>query len=183
MVFTPVPSIASGGHCTPLETLHLTKIAHHLDRFYSNRSTNAEHPAIHRSLCRLAMSLPVICETRGRIWLCSTHFPTKAFITQVLYRRPILALASMILNRARYEPDRFDMSNVAHLNRFDILRLETEADHRYVAGVMMIVLDHLGLTVKDAQTELEAVHEQLGDQWPDATGETVDLSFLKNAFA
>ena len=75
------------------------------------------------------------------------------------------------------------MSNLAHLNRFDILRLETEADHRYAAGVMMMVLDHLGLTVKDAQTELEAVHEQLGDRWADATGETVDLSFLKNAFA
>ena len=54
----------------------------------------------------------------------------------------------MILDRARYEPDRFDMSNLAHLNRFDILRLETEADHRYAAGVMMMVLDHLGLTVR-----------------------------------
>jgi hypothetical protein len=88
----------------------------------------------------------------------------------------------MILDRARYEPDRFDMSNVAHLSRFDILRLETEADHRYASAVMMMVINHLGLTVKDAQSELEAVHEKMGDRWADATDETVDLSFLKDAF-
>lgn len=146
-----------------------------MDRYYSSRSTNAEHPSIYRSLCRMAMSLPVICRSRSMTYLF-TFTSFDPFLSE-LYRRPILSLASMILDPERYEPDRFDMGNVAHVTRWDNMRLEMEADQRCATEVMEIVLKTCGLTLQDAQKELEDAHAK-EEKWVDATDETIDVSYL-----
>jgi hypothetical protein len=87
----------------------------------------------------------------------------------------------MILDPTRYEPDRFDMGNVAHLSKWDIMRMETEADHQYATRVMDIVLDNCGLTLQEAQAELEEAHKS-GENWADATNEAIDVSYLYDMF-
>jgi len=68
MVYTPVRTIASGSHLLPWETMHLTEISRHMDRFYSSTATNAEHTSVHRTLCRMVIALPIIVESRSRLF-------------------------------------------------------------------------------------------------------------------
>jgi hypothetical protein len=88
----------------------------------------------------------------------------------------------MILGPTRYDPDQFDMGNMAHLSEWDIVRMETEADHEYATRVMDIVLDNCGLTLQKAQAELEEAHRRLGERWADASNETIDVSYLYDIF-
>jgi len=74
------------------------------------------------------------------------------------------------------------MGNVAHLLRWDIVQLETQADHQYATGVMEIVLNQCGLSLQEAQAKLEDAHSKLGAKWADATGETIDVSYLYDMF-
>ena len=77
----------------------------------------------------------------------------------------------MILDPTRYEQDQFDMGNVAHLLKWDIV-METEADDEYGTRVMDIVLDNCGPTLQETQAELEEAH-RLGENWADATKATI----------
>lgn len=67
-MYTPTNSIASGGHYVSYEGLHLVEIARRYDHFYSHDATNAYHPSIFRTLCRMAMALHPLRKTRGMYW-------------------------------------------------------------------------------------------------------------------
>ena len=86
----------------------------------------------------------------------------------------------MILDPTRYEQDRFDMGNVTHLSKWDIV-METEADDEYGTRVMDIVLDNCGTTLQETQAELEEAH-RLGENWADATKATIDVCYLYDMF-
>jgi hypothetical protein len=59
--------------------------------------------------------------------------------------------------------------------------METKADHQYAIRVMDIVLDNCGLTLQEAQAELEEAHRS-GENWADATNEPIDISYLYDMF-
>ena len=73
-VYTPVKSIASGGHFLTYGTLHLTEIA----RAYDNSpygewtrkifTTNNEHEAVPRQLSRMLLALPLLVDTQGKLY-------------------------------------------------------------------------------------------------------------------
>jgi hypothetical protein len=86
-------------------------------------------------------------------------------------------MASMILEPNRYQPDRFDTTQ-AHLHQMDLSRMEIDADEVCAQKIMQHVLDHFGLTLRQAQDELSLAHRKFGNKWADATEETIDLSFL-----
>lgn len=56
-VYTPVNTVASGGHLFTYETLHLTELARDFDCGYNHTSTNADHASAHRTICRMAIAL------------------------------------------------------------------------------------------------------------------------------
>lgn len=70
MVYTPVPSIMSGGHFLTYDTMHLSEMAVSFDLGLDSHEprhhvTNAVHPGMLRKVYRMAIALPHIVETRG----------------------------------------------------------------------------------------------------------------------
>ena len=71
-VYTPVKSIATGGHFLTYGSLHLTEIARSYDKGlygdYGVRKgsvTNNEHLGVPRQLSRMMLGLPYLVGTRG----------------------------------------------------------------------------------------------------------------------
>jgi len=64
-VYTPVPSLAGGGHFFSYDTLHLTEFSRAFDHNHSEMSTNANHQ-VDRILSRLTLALPIVCRTRSK---------------------------------------------------------------------------------------------------------------------
>ncbi|KAF7967906.1 hypothetical protein HWV62_32547 [Athelia sp. TMB] len=114
-VYTPINSIASGGHYVSYEGLHLVEIA----------------------------------------------------------RRPILALARMILFPAEYEPSMFD-NEKAGLANWDVSRLELEADHRDAVRIVDRILGHHLLDAKSLGAELF----NITPRFQDASDMPIDLDCL-----
>jgi hypothetical protein len=56
-VYTPVKTLASGGHFLTYDTLHLTRLSRNFDHKMGRYATNAEHPGIIRTLCRMVLAL------------------------------------------------------------------------------------------------------------------------------
>lgn len=61
-VYTPVKTIAAGGHFLCYETLHLTEFARFFDQKYQKAATNTDHDSIMRILPRMAIALPSLAE-------------------------------------------------------------------------------------------------------------------------
>jgi len=55
--YTPVKTIASGGHFLTYETMHLTQWARFMDHMFATSATNADHPAIDRTIYRMVLAL------------------------------------------------------------------------------------------------------------------------------
>ena len=173
MVYTPTYAIASGGHFTCYEGLHMTEIARSFDRAYARHATNAPHPGMYRTLCRMTIALPTICNTRGA-FISYSQIPSLTNVS-VFYRRPILALLSMILRPNAYQLERMQSDSEPYMSKYDVLRLESEADRVEAQRVASRILAHHGLSVEQLTEELEDV----GPDWKDGSAETMDLSFLK----
>lgn len=71
MVYTPVPTVMSGGHFLAYDTMHLTEFALVFDlgldqnRVRRVEATNALHPGVLRSVYRMAIALPQYVQSRG----------------------------------------------------------------------------------------------------------------------
>jgi hypothetical protein len=69
-VYTPVKTIATGGHFFTYDTLHLTEIARAYDNSFLNQqlrkevATNNEHPAVPRQITRMLLALPRLVTSR-----------------------------------------------------------------------------------------------------------------------
>ena len=68
-MYTATASVTSGGHFTAYENLHLVEISRSYDRSYSHDATNAFHPSIFRSLCRMTIALPHIWRKRSECFV------------------------------------------------------------------------------------------------------------------
>jgi hypothetical protein len=64
MVYSPIKSVARGGHLLSWETLHLTAWSRRVEHNIGTFSTNAEHAAVERYLCRMMFSLSDQCGTK-----------------------------------------------------------------------------------------------------------------------
>lgn len=82
-VYTPVKTVAVGGHFLTMDMLAQTELARTFDLEHGSVSTNTSHDGIERTLCRMALSL---CE-RGPI-----NLPRGSFV----------GLASMVLRAGSY---------------------------------------------------------------------------------
>jgi hypothetical protein len=173
-VYTPVNSIASGGHFMCYETLHLVELARRFDTFYAHVATNADHWSVHRTLCRMAMALPTL-HAKGKsdrsIFSSRDGINTRT----VFYRRPILALIAMICDPDLYVPDRDEESLPPGLSKWDLMRLEMQADSERARVVAGFIMQSHELTLEAVKAELE----RMGDNWKDGTVAKMDLSSLK----
>lgn len=69
LVYTPVNCLSGGGHYLTYEVLHLVELSRRLDRHYGHHSTNSDHPILFHVLCRMAIALIFLCNTRGDCFL------------------------------------------------------------------------------------------------------------------
>lgn len=71
MVFTPVPSVMSGGHFLCYDTMHLTEFALVFDLGLDQKkkrrieASNALHPGTLRVVYRMAIALPKYVQSRS----------------------------------------------------------------------------------------------------------------------
>ncbi|KAL0945961.1 hypothetical protein HGRIS_012239 [Hohenbuehelia grisea] len=86
LVYSPVKSIASGGHFLVFDALHLTAWSRRLENAIGLFSTNAEHPCVERYLARMILAL------EGK----------KGHIRPL---KPLAALALMLLDLDAFEPE------------------------------------------------------------------------------
>jgi hypothetical protein len=87
-------------------------------------------------------------------------------------RRPILALAAMILRPDRYEPDPESSEERPKLAINDIHRLEVEADHKRALEIIKRIMFIHNLTEESIREELSSG----GVDWEKAGDVEIDLS-------
>jgi len=78
-VYTPVKTIASGGHFLTYETMHLTQWARFMDHGFAASATNADHPAIDRTVYCMVLALRRIQECK-----CLPRADPYTMITQAI---------------------------------------------------------------------------------------------------
>jgi len=89
-------------------------------------------------------------------------------------RRPILALAAMILRPNRYEPDPEGSEERPELVTDDIHRLEVDADHQRALEIIRQIMFIHSLTEASIEAELAVG----GVDWAKAGDVEIDLSAL-----
>ncbi|THU94923.1 hypothetical protein K435DRAFT_860092 [Dendrothele bispora CBS 962.96] len=84
-VFTPVPSYFKGSSFWTFDSLHLTRFSRELDQLYGESTTNVDHAdeLTLGSLVCMALALPMRTDL-------------------ILYKRPMVALYDMIVNREQF---------------------------------------------------------------------------------
>lgn len=80
----------------------------------------------------------------------------------------------MILKPADYEPHRLDSSARAGLSGWDLMRLETQADHACALKIVNSIMKRYKLDVEEIEKELDVG----GVDWAKAGEEVIDLAFL-----
>ncbi|KAF9456891.1 hypothetical protein BDZ94DRAFT_1314719 [Collybia nuda] len=55
LVYTPVRTVACGGHFYNYDTLHLTEVLRHYDKTRANQVTNTTHISTYRTLCQMML--------------------------------------------------------------------------------------------------------------------------------
>jgi hypothetical protein len=176
-VYTPINCVASGGHFFNWFTLHLTELSKAFDHFYCHTATNADHISSFRTHCRMTMSIPILAKSKSKAFSFSFSFPRFPYLTTTtaaFLRRPILALAAMILWPSRYEPDPESSEERPNLAVDDIHRLEVEADHKRALYIIERIMFVHNLTEESIKEELSVG----GVDWEKAGEEEIDLSAI-----
>ena len=62
---------------------------------------------------------------------------------------------------SRYDLDWFDMINMVHLSKWDIIWIEIEMNYKYAISIIDIMLSKYGLTLQQAQVKLNGVYKRL----------------------
>lgn len=95
LVYSPIRSIALGGHFLTRESLHLTAWSRRIEHTIGTFSTNAEHPCVERYLARMMLCLEF---EAGQSRLFSILWCLPTTDNPVGPIKPLLALALMILD-------------------------------------------------------------------------------------
>lgn len=155
MVYTPVPTVMSGGHFLTYEAMHLTEMALTLDFGLGNEdmqhATNALHPGTLRKVYRMAIALPTLVLERPL-------FP----------KRSIIALASIVSTDPRsFSVDKYDEG--VRLKVKDALVVEIAGERARALYVMDGVMRRWNIT--------DPWKEMRKGLWRDP-GPLQDLAFL-----
>jgi hypothetical protein len=100
-VYTPVQGLCSGGHFLLYDALHLTAASREFDRSEALASTNDTHPSIYRTLCRMLIQVTRLPDRSMCLNIPPIHNFDRDSIP-AFYRKPVLALCRMVLERSRY---------------------------------------------------------------------------------
>jgi hypothetical protein len=140
--------------------MHLTEFSRAFDHKHGNTSTNANHQ-VDRIMCRLALALPVIAPKRSKeIYTFHLVFLIRTIIL-ALYRRPILALARMILDPNAYIPEGERKKREVRLPKWDMLLREEYFELEEARKVMLAVLEFVKVGAEQLQSEVEGT----GARW------------------
>ncbi|KZT19777.1 hypothetical protein NEOLEDRAFT_1151755 [Neolentinus lepideus HHB14362 ss-1] len=85
-IYTPVKTVATGGHFFLYDAMHLTEISMDIDHDHSDVTTNQVHHGAHHLLVNMTLALP-------NMW------------DKPMARKPFLTLARLILRPKDYAPD------------------------------------------------------------------------------
>jgi hypothetical protein len=144
------------------------------DHAYFNFSTNADHEGVQRYLYRMTMSLPLCYESRSAFMFLSFAFIVSHPRLPEFLRRPILALAAMVLKPERYQPHAANTPSRARLSACDLTRLETDADRQQAVNIIRTILAAHDITEEQLEAELDVG----GADWAKAGDREIDLSCL-----
>ncbi|KAI6001233.1 hypothetical protein EDD15DRAFT_2230494 [Pisolithus albus] len=155
MVYTPVPTVMSGGHFLTYETMHLTEMALTLDSELGNEdmqhATDALYPGTLRKVYHMAIALPTLV-------LARPLFP----------KRSIIALASIVSTDPRsFSVDKYDEG--VRLKVRDALAVEIAGERARALCVMDEVMRRWNIT--------DPWREMRKGLWRDP-GPLEDLTFL-----
>ena len=161
-VYTATPSFTSGGHFMMYDTMHLTEFSRAFDSSHSEHSTNSNHQ-VDRSLARLTLALPTVCERRSEPWssLILFHVLTGIGVLTALYRRPVLALARMILDPKRYVPQSERKQRDLCLRPTDLLAREEHFELIEAQGIIKKILTFIDMSERNLKSEVEST----GARW------------------
>jgi hypothetical protein len=174
-VYTATPSFTSGGHFLMYDTMHLTEFSRAFDSSHSEQSTNANHQ-VDRILARLTLAFPTVCERRREHGLLNfVSCAHRCLVLEAVYRRPVLALARMILEPKRYMPQSEKQQRDLHLSTADVLAREEHFELVEAQGIMKKILTAINLS----ECELKAAVESTGARWFDR-GEEIALPWTKH---
>ncbi|KAI6117769.1 hypothetical protein EV401DRAFT_2072319 [Pisolithus croceorrhizus] len=155
MVYTPVPTVMSGGHFLTYETMHLTEMALTLDfglgKEDIQHATNALHPGTLRKVYRMVIALP-----------------TLVLEQPLFHERCIIALASIVsTDPLSFGVDKYEEG--VHLKAKDVLSAELAGERARALHIMGAVLVKWNIT--------DPWNEMRKGLWRDP-GPLKDISFL-----
>ncbi|EPQ59937.1 hypothetical protein GLOTRDRAFT_123694 [Gloeophyllum trabeum ATCC 11539] len=157
-VYTPIKTLATGGHFYCYNLCHLTELSCDIDRLYGDVTTNQSHPATQRLIHNLALALPNLAD-------------------KTLPRVPFLALALMVLDSKTYEAPTKGLGSAQYYPDGRYHR-EVAGETAYAQQVVTAVLKGNRIT-SDVNKIREMVHKRLGGELLDPGKSRINLSCLK----
>ena len=159
VVYTATPSYVSGGHFYTYETLHLTEFSRSFDHLPDGEfATNANNNVLW-VLCRMAMALHMLQGTHGTLIRHPSHpFSNWNGPFIELYKKPLVALAKMILDHEHYDPAGYPVPTIEGTELRDL---------QLSKGIMRNFLEAI------SKADPNAVQLQYGKDWA-LIGETLD---------
>ncbi|EPQ49805.1 hypothetical protein GLOTRDRAFT_134590 [Gloeophyllum trabeum ATCC 11539] len=158
-VYTPVKTVATGGHFYCYDLCHLTELSLDIDRKYGHVTTNQAHPSVLRLIGNLALALP-------NRW------------DKPLRKIPFLALALMVLDSNKYEGNSKGQGSAQYYPQGRYMR-EIKGESAYAKQVINCVLDFNGIP-GDVPSMHSLIHKRPGKDINSPGDEYVDLSCLKS---
>lgn len=157
-VYTPVKTLATGGHFYCYELSHLTELACDVDREFGLVTTNQVHPGALRLIANLALALP-------------NHWD------KPMLKIPFLSLALMVLDQSQYEGPSKGLASALYYPNGQYIR-EIKGKSKYATQVVKWVLQCNGLPT-DVNGIRCLVHQRAGRDLNNPGTELVDLSCLE----
>ncbi|EPQ51304.1 hypothetical protein GLOTRDRAFT_133175 [Gloeophyllum trabeum ATCC 11539] len=154
-VYTPVKSIATGGHFYMYSSMHLTQFGCRVDHRKGGWTTNQVHPGASHLMINMALALP--------------NFSDKPML-----KVPFLGLARLILDRDAYEPS-LDGVGTARYYPQDIQHREELGELDKVKKIIQAVLEANNIPL----SQVDILLQSLGRDYKDPGDEQMDLSCLR----
>lgn len=143
-VYTPVPSIFSGGYFYHYETMHLTRaVLSMIPVDNDDTLTNDDSPGFFRTVCRMLIALRYRSEQRKS--MLDIDIPELIYIIGIMRKRSLISLALIILDQAKHGKDRPNPTDSSGLAE------EERGELAFAVKCAKALLKFMMLTVADAE--------------------------------